>query len=215
MTLDRACADAGTFDWIIFTSANGVDHFMERLLAIGDVRDLKGVRICTVGAATAARLGRFGIRIDLTPSEYRSEALVEVFRELGALDGVRFLLPRADIGRELLGDELREAGAEVLEVVAYRTVIGGAEREEAEIYRMLLERQIDAITFTSASTVRNFASILGPDQAADLLRTTVVACIGPVTAEAAQQLDIATTVMPERYTIPDLVDALVEHFGKK
>ena len=127
----------------------------------------------------------------------------------------RFLLPRADIGRELLADELRDAGAEVIEVVAYRTVIGGAEREEADIYRMLLDRQIDAITFTSASTVRNFASILGPDQAADLLRTTVVACIGPVTAEAAQQLDIATTVMPERYTIPDLVDALVEHFGKK
>ncbi len=212
--LDRACADAGTFDWIIFSSANGVDHFMERLLAIGDVRDLKGVRICTVGASTAARLSRFGIRIDLTPSEYRSEALVEVFRELGAVDGVRFLLPRADIGRELLGDELREAGAEVVEVTAYRTVIGGAEHEEAEIYRMLLERQIDAVTFTSASTVRNFASILGPDQAADLLRTTVVACIGPVTAEAAQRLDIATTVMPERYTIPDLVDALVEHFGK-
>ena len=168
MTSTRACADAGTFDWIIFTSANAVDHFMGRLLAKGDVRDLKGVRICTVGAATAARLGRFGIRIDLTPSEYRSEALVEVFRELGALDGVRFLLPRADIGRELLGDELRDAGAEVLEVVAYRTVIGGAEREEAEIYRMLLDRQIDAITFTSASTVRNFASILGPDQAASV-----------------------------------------------
>jgi uroporphyrinogen III methyltransferase/synthase len=213
--LDRACADAGMFDWIIFTSANGVDHFMERLLAIGDVRDLKGVRICTVGSPTAARLARFGIRIDLTPSEYRSEALVQVFRDLGPLEGVRFLLPRADIARELIGDELREAGAEVVDVAAYRTVIGGAEREEEEIYRMLLDRQIDAVTFTSASTVRNFASILGPDQAADLLRTTVVACIGPVTAEAAQQLDITTTVMPERYTIPDLVDALVEHFGKE
>jgi uroporphyrinogen III methyltransferase/synthase len=213
--LDRACADAGTFDWIIFTSANGVDHFMERLLAIGDVRDLKGVRICTVGASTAARLSRFGIRIDLTPSEYRSEALVDVFRELGSLGGVRFLLPRADIAREVLGDELRQAGAEVTEVAAYRTVIGGADHEEAEIYRMLLERQIDAVTFTSASTVRNFAAILGPDQAADLLRTTVVACIGPVTAEAAQQLNIPTTVMPVRYTVPDLVDALVEHFEKK
>ncbi len=78
---------------------------------------------------------------------------------------------------------------------------------------MLLDRQIDAVTFTSASTVRNFVSILGHEQAADLLRTTVVACIGPVTAEAAQHLDIATTVMPERYTIPHLVDALVEHFG--
>ena len=109
----------------------------------------------------------------------------------------------------------REAGAEVTEVAAYRTVIGGAEHEEAELYRMLLERQIDAVTFTSASTVRNFAAILGQDQAADLLRTTVVACIGPVTAEAAQRLNIATTVMPERYTIPDLVDALVEHFSRK
>jgi uroporphyrinogen III methyltransferase/synthase len=78
---------------------------------------------------------------------------------------------------------------------------------------MLLERQIDAVTFTSASTVKNFAKIFGEEQAADLLNTTVVASIGPVTAEAAQQLGINTTVMPERYTIPDLVDALVEHFS--
>ena len=80
---------------------------------------------------------------------------------------------------------------------------------------MLLDRQIDAVTFTSASTVNNFARIFGEDQAADLLRTTVVASIGPVTAEAAQQLGIETTVMPARYTIPDLVDALVEYFGQE
>jgi uroporphyrinogen-III synthase len=79
---------------------------------------------------------------------------------------------------------------------------------------MLLDRQIDAVTFTSASTVRNFVANLGREQAVDLLRTTIVASIGPVTAEAAQQLDIATDVMPARYTIPDLVDALVEHFSK-
>ena len=77
---------------------------------------------------------------------------------------------------------------------------------------MLLERRIDAVTFASASTVRNFVEIYGQEQAVDLLRTTVVASIGPVTAEAAQQLGIRTTIMPERYTIPDLVDALVEHF---
>ena len=77
---------------------------------------------------------------------------------------------------------------------------------------MLLDRQIDAVTFASASAVRNFVDMLGREQAADLLRTTVVASIGPVTAEAAQQLGIATTVMPRRYTIPDLVDAVVEHF---
>ena len=81
------------------------------------------------------------------------------------------------------------------------------------IYRMLLDHQIDAVTFTSASTVRNFARMLGEEEAADLLNTTVVAAIGPVTAEAAQQLGIRTTVIPKKYTIPDLVDALVEHFG--
>jgi uroporphyrinogen III methyltransferase / synthase len=211
--LDRACAEVGAFDWLVFTSANGVDHFMARLMANGDVRDLKGVRICTIGPSTASRLSRYGIRIDLMPAEYRAEAVVEGLRSEGNIDGTRFLLPRADIARELLADELRESGAHVVEVAAYRTLLGGADAEY-DVYRMLLDRQIDAVTFTSASTVRNFATIFGPEQAADLLRTTVVACIGPVTADAAQQLDIATTVMPARYTIPDLVDALVVHFGK-
>jgi uroporphyrinogen III methyltransferase/synthase len=152
------------------------------------------------------------LRIDLTPAEFRGEGIVQLFRERGPLEGTRVLLPRADLARELVADELRDAGAEVTEVIAYRTVVGGADPEETDLYRMLLDRQIDAITFTSASTVRNLATILGPDQTADLLRTTVVACIGPVTAEAAQRLGIETAVMPARYTIPDLVDALVEHF---
>lgn len=213
--LDRACAEAATFDWLVFTSANAVDAFMERLLATSDVRELKGVRICTVGESTASRLSRLGIRVDLTPDEFRAEALVEALKGAGDLAGTRFLYPRADIARDVLGDELRAAGAEVVDVVAYRTLLGDSERDgDYDVYRMLLDREIDAVTFTSASTVRNFAQILGPDQAADLLRTTVVASIGPVTAEAAQQLDIATTVMPERYTIPDLVDALVEHFSR-
>jgi uroporphyrinogen III methyltransferase/synthase len=193
-----------------------VDHFIERLLAVSDVRELKGVRICTIGLSTTSSLAKYGIRSDLTPAEYRAEAVIEALKEMGEPAGKRFLLPRADIARELLADELREAGADVVEVAAYRTTLGGADRDgDYDIYRMLLDKQIDAITFTSASTVRNFAAIIGREQAADLLRTTVVASIGPVTAEAAQQLDIATTVMPERYTIPDLVDALVEHFAKQ
>jgi uroporphyrinogen III methyltransferase/synthase len=213
--LDRACAQAGTFDWIVFTSANGVDAFMARLLAIGDIRELKGVRICTTGAATAARVQRYGIRVDLTPSEFRAEAVAEALRGATELKGVRFLLPRADIARDFLADELRAAGAEVADVAAYRTVPATVEREgDPDVYRMLLDRQVDAITFTSASTVRNFADMLGRDQAADLLTPVVVASIGPVTAEAAQQLGIRTTVMPARYTIPDLVDALVEHFTR-
>jgi uroporphyrinogen III methyltransferase / synthase len=213
--LDRACAEASAFDWLVLTSANAVDSFMDRLLATSDVRELKGVRICSVGESTASRLSRYGIRVDLAPAEFRAEALIEALKIEGPLEGKRFLFPRGDLARDVVGDELRAAGADVIEVVAYRTTLGDAERDgDYDVYRMLLDRQIDAVTFTSASTVRNFAQILGPEQAADLLRTVVVASIGPVTAEAAQQLDIATTVMPERYTIPDLVDALVEHFSK-
>ncbi|HEY3885461.1 MAG TPA: uroporphyrinogen-III synthase, partial [Vicinamibacterales bacterium] len=212
--LDRACQDASTYDWIVFTSANGVDAFMRRVLALGDIRDLKGVRLCAIGPSTAERLTRLGIRVDLVPDEYRAEAIAGALKAGEALAGKRFLLAHADIARELLGDELRAAGAEVTEVAAYRTLLAGGERDaDHDVYRMLLDRQIDAVTFTSASTVKNFARIFGEDQVADLLRTTVVASIGPVTAEAAQQLGIATTVMPQRYTIPDLVDALVEHFA--
>ena len=214
--LDKACREAPTFDWIVFTSANGVDYFMDRLLATGDVRDLNGVRICTVGPSTASRLSRFGIRVDLMPEEYRAEAIVQALSSDagGRLEGTRILLPRADIAREVLAEELRNARADVVEVIAYRTLLASADRQgDQDVYRMLLDRQIDAVTFTSASTVRNFVQIFGREQAADLLRTTAVACIGPVTAEAAQRLDIATTIMPGRYTIPELVDALVEYFS--
>ena len=97
----------------------------------------------------------------------------------------------------MLADELRKQGADVTEVVAYRTVVAEPEREgEPDIYRMLLERRIDVVTFTSASAVRNFVRVLGAEPAADLLRTTVVASIGPVTAEAASQSGIQTTIMP-------------------
>ena len=212
--LEQACAQVASFDWIVFTSANAVDFFMRTLLASFDVRELKGVRLCTIGPSTSSRLSRYGIRVDLTPEEYRSEALVAAMKARGPLEGARVLLPRADIARERLGEELREAGAEVVEVTAYRTVLASGDRDgDYDVYRMLLDGQIDAVTFTSASTVRNFVEIVGRDQAVDLLRTTVVASIGPVTAEAAQQLDIATSVMPQQYTIPALVDALVAHFA--
>ena len=152
--------------------------------------------------------------MDLIPAEYRTDSSLTAFAAKTPLEKQRFLLLHADNTRELLGEELREAGADVIEVAAYRTSLAQAERDtDRDIYGMLLERRIDAVTFTSASTVRNFVEIYGQEQAVDLLRTTVVASIGPVTAEAAQQLGIRTTLMPERYTIPDLVDALVEHFS--
>jgi uroporphyrinogen III methyltransferase/synthase len=213
--LDTAADTAGTFDWVVFTSANAVESFMAKLMERGDIRNLKDVRVCAVGPATAARIEQYGIRVDAVPADHHAEGVLATLTSAG-IRGKRFLLPRSDIAREVLGDELRRAGADVTEVVAYRTTSAVAERQgDRDIYRMLLERQIDAVTFTSASTVKHFVQIYGEDQAVDLLATTVVACIGPVTAEAAQQLGIQTAVMPERYTVPDLVDALVDHFRVK
>jgi uroporphyrinogen III methyltransferase/synthase len=213
--LDDACAHAGDFDWIVFTSANAVDAFVDRLLRTGhDLRALAGARLGVVGTATAERLARYGLKADLMPSEFRAEAVVRALGDAVDVDGITVLLPRADIGREVIGEELRKRGAAVTEVVAYRTVAAEPEREgEPDIYRMLLDRQIDVVTFTSASAVRNFVKILGAEPAADLLRTTMVASIGPVTAEAAAQCHIETTILPSQYTVPALVEAIVAHFA--
>ena len=215
--LDEASARAGDFDWIVFSSANAADAFMERLLAgPKDLRALGGVRLCGVGPATAERLAAHGLKVDLTPPEYRAEAVLRALSESGDLRGKKILLPHADIGRELLADELRKQGAEVTEVVAYRTMAEEADREgEPDIYRMLLERSIDVVAFTSASAVRNFVRVLGAEPAADLLGKTVVACIGPVTAEAASRSSIKTTIQPSSYTIPALVDAIAKYFDNK
>ena len=212
--LDEACARAGDFDWIVFSSANAVDAFMERLLAgPKDLRALGGVRLCGVGPATAEHLARHGLKVDLTPPEYHAEAALRALSESGGVRGLKMLLPHADIGRELLAEELRKQGADVTEVVAYRTIAVEADREgEPDIYRMLLERSIDVVTFTSASALRNFVRVLGAEPAADLLESTVVACIGPVTAEAASQANIKTTIQPSSYTIAALVDAIAKYF---
>ena len=174
----RRARIAGTFDWIVFASANAVDVFIERLLGTG--RDLRalGRRQALRGRQSRRRSGSRGTaskRISI-PSEYRAEAVVRALSDSVDVRGLKVLLPRADIGREIIADELRKQGADVTEVVAYRTVVAEAEREgEPDIYRMLLDRRIDVVTFTSASAVRNFVKVVGAEQSSDLLRTTVVA----------------------------------------
>ncbi len=212
--VDRAIAAVGTYDWIVFTSANGVDHFMRRALSrVRDIRDLHGPRLCAVGPATAERLQRLHLRVDVMPEEDRAEGVLAAMKATGSLEGVRMLLPRADIARESLPDELRKAGAEVDDITAYRTVRAPWGQEgQPDIYKMLLEGDVDIVTFTSASSVRHFVTNVGEDQAADLLAQVAVASIGPVTAEAAQQLGVATRIMPNApYTIASLVDAIVAY----
>ncbi len=213
--LDDACSRIATFDWVVFTSANAVDRVAERLTAApGGIGAPAGPRLCAVGAATGEALARHGLRVDLVPDEYRAEGVIRALRRQGDLTGVRVLLPRADLARDLLPAELGRAGAAVTAVTAYRTVPADLGRDGPDIRGMLRERQADVVTFTSGSSVRNFARAVGVE-AADLLRRVEVACIGPVTAEAARRLDIATTIMPAESTVPALLDAIVERFADR
>jgi uroporphyrinogen III methyltransferase / synthase len=174
-----------------------------------DIRSLNGPRLCTVGSGTAERLARYGIKVDLIPDEFRAEAVVEAMTRDGSITGASVLVPRADIGRDVIAEGLRAAGAMITDVVAYRTVLEEAQQDGGpDIYRMLLDGGIDVVTFTSPSAVRNFSAIYGAEQTIDLLKNTVVAAIGPVTADAATQLGLDVTVVPVVATIPALVDAI-------
>jgi uroporphyrinogen III methyltransferase/synthase len=213
--LRAAAGSADSFDWIVFSSANAVHAFMIALSEAGqDVRALKGPRLCAVGSATADKLRQYGIKVDLIPAEFRAEGVVAALTATGSMKGARVLLPRADIGREIIADQLRQAGAVVTDVVAYRTVLNDSPREhDPDVYRLLLDGRIDVVTFTSPSAVRSFIRIYGAEPAADLLKSTVVAVIGPVTAETARQAGIPVTIEPRTFTVAALVEGIVQHYS--
>jgi uroporphyrinogen III methyltransferase/synthase len=213
IALDRAVAAAGTYDWIVFTSTNGVRVFFDRLAALGrDVRELAGARIAAIGPETAAELERRLVRPAVVPAEYRAEGLLAALDD-AALRGRRVLLPRARGAREILPDELRARGALVDEVIAYATV-PPADADVDGLRAALTAGEIDAITFTSSSTVRNFAALIGAPALADLATTArpLVACIGPVTADTAREVGLRVDVVPDRYTAAALADAIVARF---
>jgi uroporphyrinogen III methyltransferase/synthase len=211
--LDAACSAAGSYDWVVFTSGYAVESFLRRLqVGSVDVRSLAGPRLCAIGPVTIERLLRTGLKAEVRMVEYRPEHIIEAMRGFGSLSDSRVLFFRSDSPREVLSDELAKAGAIVESVTAYCAVADPYNEADQDIYKKLLDGQVDISIFTSASSVRNFAQRIGQEQAADLLRSTVVACIGPVTAEAAERLGIHATVVPSEYTLSALVRAVVQHF---
>jgi len=207
--LDAAIARIRDYQWVVFTSANGVRHFWDRLRNAGrDVRDLFGIRVCAIGPATAAALLDRGIRADVVPAEFKAEALAEAVGSEG-MQGARVLLARAAEAREVLPTELTRRGATVDVVPTYRTVKNTANAEE--LRALLRDGKIDAVTFTSSSTVRYFLELVGAE-APERLRGVVVARIGPSTADTAARHGSASNVVPDSYTIPALADALIRHF---
>ena len=207
LQLDDAIGQIGTFDWIIFTSATGVEAFLERLRILEvDVRAAAGARLAAIGPASAARLRQYGLRVATVPNEYRAEALIEA---LGGrtIVGARILIPRAQVAREILPQLLRQRGAkEVVVAPAYKTVI--PRHADIERIRQLVRaRAIDLITFTSSSTVRNFQAML--DLEAGGLKA---AAIGPINAETARNCGFEVVVSAEKYTVNSLLDAVLRYF---
>jgi uroporphyrinogen III methyltransferase/synthase len=211
--LDRAVAAAAGYDWIVFTSVNGVRAFFDRFAAARrDVRELATVRLAVIGPETAAELERRLLRPAVLPDDYRAEGLLAALAGED-LRGRRVLLPRAAGARAVLPETLARRGALVDEVIAYQAVAPG-EADVVGLRAALAAGTLDALTFTSSSTVRHFVDLLGRAEVTRLVGAgrPVVACIGPVTADTARELGLAVAVMPARYTVPALAEAVVAHF---
>lgn len=212
--LDRAIARLGaggknSFDWIIFTSATGVERFIERLKERGlDIRELGRALIAAIGPATAARLNDYALRAAAVPDEYRAERIIPAIGEK-RIRGKRFLIPRAEVAREALPEILRAKGAkEVVVAPAYRTVEPkGAQSERMR--ELIAAGAIDLVTFTSSSTVANFCEMVGRSA----VRGLKAAAIGPITAATAERRGFSVVVKPEKYTIAALAEAIAEYFA--
>jgi uroporphyrinogen III methyltransferase/synthase len=224
--LDKAIDHVDSYNWLIFTSANGVKYFFSRLFEKGvDVRELKGLRICAIGTKTEAAINQFGIRVDLVPDEFRAEGLIDAFiRQRGAggidqgertsecqtlsatpLRGIRFLLPRAEIAREVFPEKVRELGGIIDVPVAYRAI--KPDYHGKRLKRFLKEGRITIATFTSAATFSNFREIMGED-ADELLQNVAIAVIGPVTAKAIEKAGLKVHIMPKEATVEAMVEAI-------
>ena len=206
--LDQALARLDKYNWLIFTSANGVEHFWQRLEKAGsDARALAGAKLCAIGSATADALKAHGLAADVIPDRYQAEGIIEALQ--GEItEGTKVLIPRAAEAREILPDTLRKAGAEVDVVPAYETVMGDG--AAGEIKKELEAGRIDAVTFTSSSTVTNFLKLLGNDTG--LLQGAKLCAIGPITAETMKKQGLEVCIEAKEYTIDGLVKAMKEAF---
>ncbi len=207
--LDQSIRGLSGFDWVIFTSVNGVESFWDRLVTLGkDARQFGSVKIGAIGPATAEALAEHGLYPDFMPTEYTSEAILSGFSERN-VKGCRILLPRADIAPKDLVKGLAGLGAEPVEITAYLTISPADGAEKAK--QMLLDGEIDMITFASSSTVTNLIKLLGNDwQAAQEAK---IACIGPVTATTAKDAGLTVDIVAKEQTIPGLVIAIENYYS--
>ncbi|MCL0066516.1 uroporphyrinogen-III C-methyltransferase [Thermodesulfovibrionales bacterium] len=205
------------YNWLMFTSANGFRYFIKRFVDRDkDIRDLKGIKICAIGTKTAEAIRNYGIKIDLVPKEFNAEGLIMAFvkghsvQEAGGdknLEGLKILLPRADIAREIFPQKVRELGGKIDTPATYRAI--KLEKHGKRLKQFLKEGRISMATFTSAATFNNFIDIVG-EEAIDFLRGTAIASIGPVTTKAIEVAGLKVTIMPQEATIKAMVDDIIK-----
>ena len=212
--LDDAIADLSRFQWVILTSANGVEYFFQRLQKSGkDSRALAGLKIAVVGKKTAITLKQYGVNADFIPPNFVADSLIETFPE-NLLDQT-ILFPRVETGgRDILVKQLQEKGANITEVPAYQS--GCPESMALDIWQALVNQKIDIITFASSKTVQNFYTLvkqaLNPNSPEDLLKLLEPIClasIGPQTTQTCQQLFGKVTLEAEEYTLEGLTTVLI------
>lgn len=207
--VDNTIKKLDTYDWIIFTSVNGVRAFTQRLKTKGKGMDVLGGKdIGAIGPRTQGELEKLGLTVTFCPSEYRAEGIIEELEARG-LKGQKVLLPRARGARKILPESLREAGAVVDEVEVYHAV---KPSKSSESLTTILTKGIDVVTFTSSSTVHNFMELLSDKT---VINGLTVAVIGPITEETARAYGVEPHITPQEYTIPALVEAIVEYFQRR
>ena len=209
--LDQAIKQIASYDWLIFTSANGVEQFLNRFEKLGkNIADLAGIEVGAIGPETAKRLTAAHIQPSLVPKQYQAEGILEALISETVL-GKGILIPRAAKARDILPETLRQWGARVDVVEAYQTVL--PQIDVSALCQLLREGTIDMVTFTSSSTVTNFAAMLRDQDLPRLLSRAVIVCIGPITRKTVEDLGMRSEVVSEEFTIPGLVSAMVDYFA--
>lgn len=207
--LDESLTRLSEYQWLIFTSTNGVDQFFRRLYHHGlDARALAGLKVATIGQATARRLENYGLKADKVPKVFMAEGIIKVLAE-DIKEGTKILIPRAVKAREILPQELAKLGAEVDVVPAYATKM--ADTNKDYVQDLLREGKIDLVTFTSSSTVENFLKLIDGDKS--LLEGVKIASIGPITSDTLRKNGLNADVEAEEFTIPGLVEKINELEG--
>jgi uroporphyrinogen III methyltransferase/synthase len=201
--VDEALAGLDQFDWLVFSSSNGVRYFLERLKQAGrDLRALRDVRLAAIGPGTAEQLASYHLRADLVPAEFRAESLADSL-EPAAARGERFLLARASRGREVLAERLAAAGGRVDQVVVYNSV--DVEKPDAELFERLSNGGIDWVTVTSSAIARSLVNMFG-----DALRQSRLVSISPVTSDVLSDLGLSPDAEANPYTMQGVVDAILQ-----